>query len=165
MLFTLGWLVEWRLIFPTLPALVLALALAPSGRSRRGGADRVLLVVSIVVAAASCSSSGEGHTGAVGLHDLLWTGKGVDSGWGGLTWGKAWMMLSGVGGYFLIVGGMARSAVGRGARPRCRWSLSVLVQVAIFVACVAVAVAASRTSRGCAPSPSCSSARWARARC
>ena len=28
-LFTLGWLVEWRLIFPTLPALVLALAIAP----------------------------------------------------------------------------------------------------------------------------------------
>ena len=28
-LFTLGWLVEWRLIFPTLPALLLALAIAP----------------------------------------------------------------------------------------------------------------------------------------
>ena len=28
-LFTLGWLVEWRLIFPTLPALVLALAWRP----------------------------------------------------------------------------------------------------------------------------------------
>ena len=33
--FTLGWLIEWRLIFPTLPALVLALALWPSPIARR----------------------------------------------------------------------------------------------------------------------------------
>ena len=36
-LFTLGWLVEWRLIFPTLPALVLALAIAPLPIGRRTG--------------------------------------------------------------------------------------------------------------------------------
>ena len=43
-LFTLGWLIEWRLMFPTLPALVLALALAPERPLRRGamiGARRV----------------------------------------------------------------------------------------------------------------------------
>ena len=35
--------------------------------------------------------------GAVGLHDILWTGKGVTTGWAGLSWDKAWMMLSGIG--------------------------------------------------------------------
>ena len=45
-LFTLGWLVEWRLIFPTLPALLLALAIAPVPLLRRA-AMIVLLVASI----------------------------------------------------------------------------------------------------------------------
>ena len=36
----LGWLVEWRLIFPTLPALVLALASSAGRSARRAGADR-----------------------------------------------------------------------------------------------------------------------------
>ena len=36
---------------------------------------------------------------------MLWTGKGVDSGWAGLSRDKAWTMLSGIGDYFLIFGG------------------------------------------------------------
>ena len=39
-LFTLGWLMEWRLLFPTLPALVLALALSPERPAAARGADR-----------------------------------------------------------------------------------------------------------------------------
>ena len=34
-LFTVGWLIEWRLMFPTLPALVLALALSAGRPARR----------------------------------------------------------------------------------------------------------------------------------
>ncbi|TMJ24718.1 MAG: hypothetical protein E6G95_17685, partial [Alphaproteobacteria bacterium] len=90
-LFTLGWLVEWRLIFPTLPALVLALAIADAPLKRRAGLIAVLLVT-VVATAGIVQQLWEGHSGAVGLHDLLWTGKGVDSGWGGLGVGKLWMM-------------------------------------------------------------------------
>ena len=39
-LFTLGWLIEWRLMFPTLPALVLALALSAGTAGAAAGADR-----------------------------------------------------------------------------------------------------------------------------
>jgi hypothetical protein len=92
-LFTLGWLVEWRLIFPTLPALLLALAIAALPLRRRAGLIACLLVT-VVGTRASCSSSGGSMRRAVDLHDLLWTGKGIDSGWGGLEWGKAWMMLA-----------------------------------------------------------------------
>jgi hypothetical protein len=78
----------------------------------------------------------EGHSGAVGLHDLLWTGKAVDSGWGGFTWGKAWMMLAGVGGYLVALGTHATPVEAR--QDALPLALSVLVQAAIFIACVAV---------------------------
>jgi hypothetical protein len=92
-LFTLGWLVEWRLIFPTLPALLLALAIAaraaaPARRPDRLSAGHRGRHAGIV------HSSGGSMRRAVDLHDLLWTGKGIDTGWGGLSWGKAWMMLA-----------------------------------------------------------------------
>jgi hypothetical protein len=93
--FTVGWLIEWRLIFPTLPAFVLVLAIADQPWRERAKMIGVLLL-SIVATAGIVQQAWEGHNGAVGLHDLLWTGKGVDSGWGGFGWGKAWMMLAGV---------------------------------------------------------------------
>ena len=40
---------------------------------------------------------------------MLWTGKGVASGWAGLSWDKAWMMLSGVGELFPDHGRLHRS--------------------------------------------------------
>src|SRR5689334_19340700 len=43
-LFTLGWLIEWRLIFPTLPALILALAMADVPLKRRAGLIAGLLL-------------------------------------------------------------------------------------------------------------------------
>jgi hypothetical protein len=101
--FTLGWLIEWRLIFPTLPAFLLVLAIAPVPWRVRAGLI-VVLLLSIVATAGIVQQAWEGHNGAVGLHDLLWTGKGVDSGWGGFGWGKAWMMLAGVADYFLVSG-------------------------------------------------------------
>jgi len=134
-LFTLGWLVEWRLIFPTLPALVLALALS-EGPVRQRLARIADLLVSILAVAGIVQLLWDGHNGAVGLHDLLWTGKGVASGWAGLSWDKAWMMLSGIGNAFLIVGGF----VDPGSARRVAWALSgsVLLQAAILAAAVVV---------------------------
>jgi hypothetical protein len=133
--FTLGWLVEWRLIFPTLPALVLALAIAPLPPRRRAVLV-VVLLVAIVATAGLVQLAWEGHNGAVGLHDLLWTGKGVDSGWAGLGWGKGWMMLAGVGDYLLTSGAHTSPVSARQAT--LPLGLSVLVQLAIFLVCVAV---------------------------
>ncbi len=131
-LFTLGWLVEWRLIFPTLPALGLALLLS-QGTLKQRVARAIVLVVTIVATAGIVQQIWEGHAGAVGLPDLLWTGKGVASGWAGLGWDKLWMMLSGVGNYLLLVGGFtdplsAERAVGPLA-------VSVLLQLVVFVLC------------------------------
>jgi hypothetical protein len=134
-LFTLGWLVEWRLIFPTLPALVLALAIAPAPWKLRAGWI-VLLLVTVIATAGIVQQIWEGHAGAVGLHDLLWTGKGVDSGWGGLGVAKLWMMLAGVGSYLVVLGTLATPVEAeRAALPLV---LSVLVQLAIFAAAIAV---------------------------
>lgn len=133
--FTIAWLVEWRLIFPTLPALVLALAVAHLPWRERAKMILVLLV-SIVATAGIVQQLWEGHNGAVGLHDLLWTGKGVDSGWAGVGWGKAWMMLAGVGDYLFTSGVHTSPVMARAAIVPL--ALSVLVQLAIFIGCVAV---------------------------
>src|SRR5207344_2378514 len=71
-----------------------------------------------------------------GLHDLLWTGKGVDSGWGGFTLSKAWTLLAGIGGYLVALGTHATPVEAR--QDALPLALSVLVQAAIFIACVAV---------------------------
>jgi hypothetical protein len=134
-LFTLGWLVEWRLIFPTLPALLMALAVSEGSWSSRLQRIGVLLLA-IVASAGIVELLWEGHNGAVGLHDLLWTGKGVSTGWAGLSWDKAWMMLSGVGNYFLIVGGWVDPLSAR--RAALPLLLSVVLQMAILAACLVV---------------------------
>ena len=102
----------------------LALALSPERLLRRAALIGTLLGVDRRRRRASSSCCRSGHNGAVGLHDILWTGKGVATGWAGLSWDKAWMMLSGVGNYFLIVGGWVDPVVGqahRGAADRARW--------------------------------------------
>ena len=129
--FTLGWMVEWRLMFPTLPALGLALLLSDGTwktRVLRAGG----LLVAVVATAGIIQQIWEGHNGAMGLPDLLWTGKGLSSGWAGIGWNKAWMMLSGVGNYFLILGGFVDPlSAQRAMRPLL---ISIAIQVAIFVA-------------------------------
>ena len=133
--FTLGWMVEWRLMFPTLPALGLALLLSDGNwktRALRVGA----LLAAIVATAGIVQQIWEGHNGAMGLPDLLWTGKGVSSGWAGIGWDKAWMMLSGVGNYFLILGGFVDPlSAGRAMGPLL---VSILIQGAIFIGCAVV---------------------------
>lgn len=132
-LFTAGWLIEWRLIFPLLPALVVALALAPERLPRRVALIGTL-IVAIVAVAGIVQLWSERYPGAVGLHDILWTGKGVATGWAGLSWDKAWMMLSGVGNYFLIVGGWVDPLSAR--RAALPLLVSVALQAAIFLAAV-----------------------------
>ncbi len=134
-LFTLGWLFEWRLAFPTLPALVLALAIAEGRRRYRLTMIAVLLAY-ILAVAGLVQLLWEGHNGAVGLPDLLWTGKGIATGWAGLGWDKAWLMLSGVGNYFLMVGGFVDPLSARAAA--LPLSLSALLQFAIFGICLVV---------------------------
>lgn len=133
--FTLGWLIEWRLLFPTLPALILVLLIAPGPLRRRIG-HVVVLLVSILAVSGIVQLLWDGHNGAVGLHDILWTGKGVATGWAGVTWDKAWMMLSGVGNYLLLVGGFVDPRSAREAA--LPLSLSALLQAAIFIASVVV---------------------------
>jgi hypothetical protein len=96
----------------------------------------VVLCVAILVVSGVVQLLWDGHNGAVGLHDLLWTGKGVASGWAGVSWHKAWMMLSGIGNSFLIMGGFTDPLAARHlAFPL---SVSVLLQGAIFVVAVAM---------------------------
>jgi len=132
-IFTLGWLIEWRLIFPTLPPLVLALAASEGSIRRRLGLIWTFLSVVVVVAAA-VQLAWEGHNGAVGLADLLWTGKGVSTGWAGLSWDKAWMMLSGVGNYLLLVGGWVDPLSAKAAAGPL--IVSVALQLAILGFCI-----------------------------
>jgi hypothetical protein len=99
-LFSLGWLFEWRLMFPTLPALLLALWLAPgSWKSRLGWI--ALLLAGIVATAAVAAGLGSGHNGSVGPFGLIWTGKAVHSAWGGFTWAKLAYMRDGIAAYLL----------------------------------------------------------------
>ena len=132
-LFTFGWLIEWRLIFPTLPALVLALLVARQAIGRRLAMVGVLLV-SIVAVAGLVQQFWEGHNGAVGLHDILWTGKGVDTGWAGFTWEKLWMMLAGASNYFLVTDFAMAPIAGR--QVALRLSVSVILAVVILAATV-----------------------------
>ena len=137
-LFTFGWLIEWRLIFPTLPALVLALLVARDTIGRRLAMIGVLLV-SIVAVAGLVQLFWEGHNGAVGLHDILWTGKGVDTGWAGFTVEKLWMMLSGVSNYFLITSFDLRADFPNMESAGARW-LAVGVAILEIVILIATAV-------------------------
>lgn len=101
-LFTLGWLLEWRLLFPTLPALVLALALSPLPLRARG-LNILALALSILLTAEVVALFWDGHNGSGQIIQLLWPGKGVDSGWAGFTVGKLALLAAGVGQY--LVGG------------------------------------------------------------
>lgn len=98
--FTLGWLLEWRVMFPTLPPLLLALALARGPLLRRAGLILLFLatmlgVVLLVV------YLWDGHPGATGLRGLLWTGKGLNQAWAGFSWHKLGLVVSGMGEYWL----------------------------------------------------------------
>lgn len=132
-LFTFAWLVEWRLIFPTLPALLLALGLV-----RRPLHVRVTLMgtllLSILGSVLLVAFAWSGHNGAAGVLNLLWTGKGIDSGWGGISLHKGWLMLWGVSNYFLLTFAMNVDS----------WTealvfiFSIILQISLLIAAVLV---------------------------
>jgi hypothetical protein len=102
-LFSLAWLMEWRLMFPTLPGMVLALWLCePRWRQRLGWI--ALFLVGMVATAAVVAWAWQGHEGAVSPLDLLWTGKAVQSVWAGFTWAKVGYLWDGMVAYLLGAG-------------------------------------------------------------
>jgi len=102
-LFSLAWLMEWRLMFPTLPAMLVALWVCePDWRRRLGWI--ALFLAGMVATAAIVAWAWSGHEGAVGTFDLIWTGKAVHSVWAGFTWAKVGYMWDGMVGYLLGAG-------------------------------------------------------------
>ena len=124
-LFTAGMLGEWRLLFPILPALLLALALSEGRPSRRLG----LIAVFLVTVVATCLvvlNRTEGHAGAVGLPGILWTGKGMNTGWGGFSVNKLTLLAVGVGEYWW--GGKNITDAGTVALYKSEWLSSAVMQ-------------------------------------
>ena len=102
-IFSIGWLFEWRLMFPTLPAMLAALWLcAPGMRARI--VSVVLFLAGMLGTAALAALAGRGHDGAVGPIDLIWTGKAVGSAWAGFSWLKALNTIDGTTAYLLGTG-------------------------------------------------------------
>lgn len=96
-LFTLGWLFEWRLMFPTLPAMLLALALAPCRPAMRIAWAATFLATSFVVVLVIQALWGPqpGNPGRV--LDLIWTAKGTNTGYAGFAMNKIGFLWVGIG--------------------------------------------------------------------
>jgi hypothetical protein len=102
-LFSIGWLFEWRLMFPTLPAMLAALWLCEPRLGRRL-AWIALFLACMVATSALVALAWWGHAGAVGPLDLIWTGKAVRSVWAGFTWAKFGYLWDGIVAYLLGTG-------------------------------------------------------------
>ena len=94
--FTLAWLSEWRLMFPALPGLVLALAIAPGSPRLRLGWIATFLLTSVAVSAVLQLLWGSQPGNPYRLVDLVWTAKGVESGWAGFAAAKWWFLWAGI---------------------------------------------------------------------
>ena len=138
-LFSLGWLFEWRLMFPALPGLLAALWLAPGlageppardrPAARRHRRDRASIVAALW----------HGHNGAVGPFDLIWTGKAVHSAWAGFTWAKLAYLRDGIAAYLLGTAVTWLPVVG--------WDLWRYLSLALIIVLGAVALVALRQRR------------------
>jgi len=102
-LFSVGWLFEWRLMFPTLPAMLAALWFCEPRLNRRVGWIALFLAC-MVATAALVALAWRDHPGAVGPFDLIWTGKAVRSVWAGFTWAKVGYLWDGIVAYLLGTG-------------------------------------------------------------
>jgi hypothetical protein len=133
--FTFGWLLEWRLLFPALPAFALALLLAPVPLRRRTTSIGVLLL-SILVTAEIVCLFWDGHDGSGQIHQILWTGKGLDTGWGGFAVEK--IALTPIGNAEYLLGGR-NLAVTADIRAHCwEWIASLLLLAVLLVVAVAL---------------------------
>lgn len=134
LLFSAGMLGEWRLLFPVLPALLLALAVSDGPATKRAGLILVFLLT-VVGACLLVVNRTEGHAGAVGLGGVLWTGKGVSSGWSGFSIDKLWLLAAGIGEYWW--GGPNFTWAGDLPNRKSEWLTSLAMQavlLALFVA-------------------------------
>ena len=102
-LFTIAWMFEWRLMFPTLPAMLIALALGPGHALQRLGRIALFLVMMVAFTWIVMSLWGPQPNNVPSVIDLLWTGKGIDSGWSGFNLRKVGFLWIGIGEY--LVGG------------------------------------------------------------
>ena len=102
-LFSLAWLMEWRLMFPTLPGMLAALWLCEPRVARRLGWI-ALFLLTMLATAALVAWAWQGHVKAVGPFDLIWTGKAVRSVWAGFTWPKLLYLWDGMVAYLLGAG-------------------------------------------------------------
>lgn len=128
--FTLAWLFEWRLMFPTLPGLLLALAIGPGRAWVRLGRILLFLVVMIGVAEIAMLLWGPQNNNAGRVIDLLWTGKGVGEGWAGFSEAKVWLLWGGISQY------LVRGAnIGAPSIVPMMWA--ELLAVSLFIATVA----------------------------
>jgi hypothetical protein len=109
-LFSLAWLMEWRLMFPTLPALVAALWLCEP-RPLRRLAWMALLAAAMFGTAAAVALAWRGHDNAVGPFELMWTGKAVHSVWAGFSWAKVGYLWDGMVAYLLGTGVVRFTAI------------------------------------------------------
>ena len=103
LLFSLAWLMEWRLMFPTMTAMLVALWLCEPRWLRRLGWI-ALFLATMAATAAIVAWAWRGHAGAVGPIDLIWTGKAVRSVWAGFTWAKVGYLWDGMVAYLLGAG-------------------------------------------------------------
>lgn len=98
LVFAIGWLFEWRLMFPSLPPLLLALFLAPGSALQRVWRPSLFLAAMAVPPAVVAASTLTVFNKAQALKlffTLFWTGKGVGTGWGGYSANKLWFEWSG----------------------------------------------------------------------
>ncbi len=102
-LFSIAWLFEWRLMFPTLPAMLAALWLCEPRPARRLAWIGLFLATMLAVAGV-VAAAWQGHNGAVGPTDLIWTGKAVRSVWAGFSWPKVGYLWDGMVAYLLGAG-------------------------------------------------------------
>jgi len=82
-LFTIAWMFEWRLMFPTLPAMLLALALGPGRPLARFARIALFLGTTVFIAQVAIWLWGPQNGNPGSVLSLLWTGKGVGEGWAG----------------------------------------------------------------------------------
>lgn len=129
--FTLAWLVEWRLMFPTLPGLLLALALAPGSPIKRVGRIALFMAVMIGLAEIAILLWGPQNGNVGPVADLLWTGKGVDSGWAGFAAAKWTLLWVGVTEYLVGGGNLGNLAYLHQLLPEMRWSTLVIAGIAV----------------------------------
>ncbi len=102
-LFTLAWMFEWRLMFPTLPAMLIALALGPGHASQRLGRVALFLVTMVAFTWIVMALWGPQLNNPSSVINLLWTAKGIDSGWAGFDLRKVSFLWVGMSEY--LVGG------------------------------------------------------------